>query len=154
MKQKKKSIAIIICYIGKLPWYFDYFAHSCKYNPSVDFFIVTDDTDYPKSVSSNIRFIYKTLSEINQLAKEKLKLPVQITTGYKLCEFKPTCGILFSALLKGYDFWGHGDIDVIYGNIGKFITEKVLQKNDLVSVRHNYVTGHFALYRKEYKENE
>ena len=129
MKQKKKSIAIIVCYIGKLPWYFDYFVHSCKYNPSVNFFIVTDDTGYAKSVSSNIRFIYKTLSEINQLAKEKLELHVQITTGYKLCDFKPTYGILFSELLKGYDFWGHGDIDVIYGNIRKFMTEKVLQKN-------------------------
>lgn len=154
MKQKKKSIAIIVCYIGKLPWYFDYFVHSCKYNPSVNFFIVTDDTGYAKSVSSNIRFIYKTLSEINQLAKEKLELHVQITTGYKLCDFKPTYGILFSELLKGYDFWGHGDIDVIYGNIRKFMTEKVLQKNDLVSVRHDYVTGSFTLYRNTRKMNE
>lgn len=154
MKQKKKSIAIIICYIGKLPWYFDYFAHSCKYNPSIDFYIVTDDTGYPKPASANVRFIYKTLSEINQLAKEKLELPVQITTGYKLCDFKPTYGILFSELIKGYDFWGHGDIDVIYGNIRKFITNVVLQKNDLVSVRHDYVTGHFALFKNTRKMNE
>lgn len=154
MMQKKKSIAIIICYIGKLPWYFDYFAHSCKYNPSIDFFIVTDDTDYSKPVSANVRFIYKTLSEINQLAKEKLELPVQITTGYKLCDFKPTYGILFSELLKGYDFWGHGDIDVIYGDIREFITTEVLEKNDLVSVRHDYVTGHFTLFRNINKMNE
>lgn len=154
MKQKQKSIAIIICYIGKLPWYFDYFAQSCKYNPSIDFIIVTDDTGYSKPSSTNVRFIYKTLSEINHIAKEKLELPVQITTGYKLCDFKPTYGILFSELLKGYDFWGHGDIDVIYGNIRKFITKKVLQKNDLVSVRHDYVTGHFTLFRNTRKMNE
>lgn len=154
MNPKKKSIAIIICYIGKLPWYFDYFVHSCKYNPSIDFIIVTDDTGYSKPVSTNVGFIYKTLTEINQLAREKLELPVQITTGYKLCDFKPTYGILFSEILKGYDFWGHGDIDVIYGNIRKFITKKVLKEHDLVSVRHDYVTGHFTLFRNTKKMNE
>jgi len=153
MKQKKESIAIIICYIGKLPWYFDYFAHSCKYNPSVDFFIVTDDTGYLKSVSSNIRFIYKTLSEINQIAKKKLELPVQITTGYKLCDFKPTYGILFSELLKGYDFWGHGDIDMIFGNIRNFITDELLNTYELISVRHDFLTGQFLLFRNNDKMN-
>lgn len=148
-----KSIAILICYLGKLPWYFDYFIHSCKYNPSVDFIMVTDDTGYSKPVSSNIRFVYKSLAEINKLATEKLGLPVQITNGYKLCDFKPTYGILFSEILQGYDFWGHGDIDMIFGNIRDFITDEILRMNDLISVRHDFLTGQFLLFRNNEKMN-
>lgn len=40
------SIALKACYFGKLPWYFNYFVHSCKYNPTIDFFIVVDDQTY------------------------------------------------------------------------------------------------------------
>ncbi|WP_370580690.1 DUF6625 family protein [Mucilaginibacter sp. FT3.2] len=36
MKQNK-SIAIVICYFGKFPWWFSYFLRSFNYNPTVDF---------------------------------------------------------------------------------------------------------------------
>ena len=34
------SIAFIICHMGKLPWYFNYFVHSRKYDTTVDFYIL------------------------------------------------------------------------------------------------------------------
>jgi hypothetical protein len=153
MEVKRTRFAIVICYLGKLPWYFDYFAHSCSYNPSVDFIIITDDVAYARSVSANIKFVYKTLTEMNTFATEKLDLPVQITNGYKLCDFKPTYGILFSDFLKGYDFWGHGDIDMIFGNIRSFITDELLCDNDLINVRHDYLAGQFVLFRNNEKMN-
>jgi hypothetical protein len=27
--------------------------------------------------------------------------------------------------LKGYDFWGFGDLDLVYGDIRAFLTERV-----------------------------
>ena len=149
---KRKSIAVVICYLGKLPWYFDYFIHSCKYNPSISFIIVTDDTTYSKPIPTNIKFVYKTLSEINEQASTKLGLTVNIKNGYKLCDFKPTYGILFPELLQDYDFWGHGDIDMVFGSIRDFITEEVL-KNDVISVRHDFLTGQFLLFRNNEKMN-
>jgi hypothetical protein len=154
MKQTtKKSIALVICYIGKLPWYFDYFAHSCKFNTTVDFFIITDDKSYSKLLPANVKIIHRTLDEINSSATEKLGLLVQISNGYKLCDFKPTYGILFSELLQGYDFWGHGDIDVVFGDIRNFITEEILHDYDMISVRHDFLTGQFLLFKNNERMN-
>lgn len=148
---KEKSLAFITCYIGKLPWFFNYFAYSCKYNPSVHFFIITDDRDYKKPLPRNVHLIYKTLEEINVIATEKLGFKTNIKSTYKLCDFKPTYGLLFSDLLNKYDFWGHSDIDIIFGNIRKFITDDLLTDHDLIAVRHDFLTGYFLLFKNNEK---
>lgn len=147
MPKSKKSIAVLACYIGKLPWYFDYFIHSCKYNQSINFIIVTDDIGYRADLPRNVKIVPKTLDQLNSLARERLSLPVRITTGYKLCDFKPTYGVLFSDLLQGYEYWAHADIDIIFGNIRGFITDELLENFDLISVRHDFLTGQFLLFR-------
>lgn len=65
-------------------------------------------------------------------------MPVAIPNSYKLCDFKPTYGLIFSEYIAKYDFWGMGDIDVIYGNIRDFITEDVLNNNDIITVKHDF----------------
>src|ERR1700733_7487852 len=152
MKQNK-SIALIICYFGKLPWYFDYFVHSCVYNPTVDFFIITDDTPKTKLLPDNVKLVRKTLDEVSLLATEKLGFTVKIASGYKLCDFKPAYGHIFSGLVKEYDFWGHCDIDIIFGDIREFITDELLENYDLVSVRHDWLSGCFLLYKNDDKMN-
>ena len=149
----RKKIVILICYFGKLPWYFEYFVHSCKFNPEIDFLIITDDSASLRQVPDNITFVQKTLNEISAIATKRFNFPVNIRNPYKLCDFKPAYGFLFPNLVRGYDFWGHGDLDVIYGNIRKFITAKILREFDLISVRHDYITGHFALFRNCKKLN-
>jgi hypothetical protein len=151
--KNKTSIAIVICYIGKLPWYFSYFAHSCAYNEDVHFYIITDDRSYEGKVPANIRFVYKSLAEINETASARLGFKTNISSGYKLCDFKPAYGVLFSELLENYDFWGHGDLDIIFGDIRKFMTEEVLDGHDLIAVRDDYLTGYFLLFRNNRKMN-
>src|ERR1700755_1065070 len=123
---KNKKIAFIVCYIGKLPWYFDYFVHSCKYNADIDFFILNDDESYKGALPANIKLIHTTLEDISTTATQKLGFKITIEYGYKLCDFKPAYGIIFSDLLKGYDFWGHCDIDIIFGSIREFLTDELL----------------------------
>lgn len=147
MKNKKHSIAMIICYIGNLPWYFDYFVHSCSFNLDIGFYIITNDKDYKKKLPKNVTVVYSTLEEINNLATERLGFQTHITDGYKLCDFKPAYGFVFSKLVEEYDFWGHGDLDIIYGNIRKFIDNKVLDNNDVIAVRDDFLTGYFLLFR-------
>ncbi len=141
--KKYKSIAIIICYLGKLPWYYKYFVHSCKYNPTVDFYILTDDRSYSKSVPPNVIIIDKTLAEINELATQKLGFKTNINYPYKLCDFKPAYGFLFRDIIQSYEFWGHGDIDIIFGDIRAFITKEVLNHYELINVRHDFLAGLF-----------
>lgn len=152
-KTSRPSIAIVICYFGKLPWYFDYYVHSCSYNPSVDVYVIIDDTSYTKRIPSNIKIINATLTDVSRLASEKLGFEICIQNAYKLCDFKPAYGVIFGDLLKKYDFWAFGDIDVIYGNIRNFLTETILGEFDLISVRPDWIPGCFLLFRNEPKMN-
>ena len=142
-----KSIAIIICWYGPYPWYFPYFIHSCSYNSTVDFFIITDNLATIDNKPQNVKILYTTLEEIKTTASEKLDFTVNIDYPYKLCDFKPAYGLIFEDYTKGYDFWALSDIDIIYGNLRDFFTDEILCKNDYVSVRHDYTTGCFSVFR-------
>jgi len=152
-KSKQKTIAIITCWYGPYPWYFPYFMHSCKFNPTIDFLIITDNHAQILNKSENVNIIHKTLEEIRATASEKMGFIVNIDYAYKLCDFKPTYGFLFPEVIAGYDFWGHGDIDIIYGNIRNFMTNEILNNYDVISSRHDYITGTYCLFRNNEKIN-
>ena len=133
--------------VWTLPWYFPYFIHSCKYNPTIDFLIITDNKTAIDHKPPNVKIIPKDFNSLRALATKRLGFSVNMDYPYKLCDFKPAYGYLFPELIEGYDFWGHGDIDVVYGNIRAFMTEKVLDQHDVISSRHDYITGTFCLFR-------
>lgn len=149
----KHKIAFIIVYFGEFPWFFKYFLHSSIYNPSIDFIILTDNVLRSTS-SENIRFIRYSIDQFNKDASKTLNMDIHIKRGYKLCDFKPTYGGIFSDLLDKYDFWGYCDIDIIWGNIRKFMTSKLLNIYDVISARHDYLTGSFALYKNNQMTRE
>ena len=141
-----KKIALVNCYIGKFPWFFNFFLKSCEFNPTVDFFIFTDNVlDY--EVPANVKMIYFTLNDFNALATSKLGFEINLDKPYKLCDFKPAYGFLFLEYLKDYDFWGITDIDVVYGRIREFMTDEVLNEYDIVCVRHDFITACCMLFR-------
>jgi hypothetical protein len=142
----KNKILVLIPYYGVFPWYFSYFLHSCSFNTSIDFIIFTD-IDFDGEIPPNVKFIYKSLDDIKTLASTKLQMPIALDFPYKLCDFRPAYGIIFNEYIKNYSFWGQGDIDVIFGDIRGFLTDELLDSHDFISVRHDYTTGCFALYR-------
>ncbi len=147
------SIAILICYYGKFPWYFPYFLYSCAYNPSVDFIIISDN-NYGHELPGNVTIINRSWEKVKKMIGQRLGFNVQIEIPYKLCDFKPAYGFLFPEFVKDYDFWGHGDIDIIFGDIRKFITNEILNKHDLINVRHDMLAGYFTLFKNHSKTNE
>jgi len=148
------SIAILICWYGPYPWYFPYFIHSCSYNSTIDFFIITDNQASINNKPENVKIIYKTLEEIKATASKKLGFTVCIDDPYKLCDFKPTYGFIFSKYIDGYDFWGAGDIDVIYGQLRDFLTPNLFDSYDIFSFRPEYLTGCLTIFRNTKKINE
>ncbi len=40
-----KSIGMLTCWYGPYPWYFPYFIHSCGFNPTIDFILITDNSE-------------------------------------------------------------------------------------------------------------
>jgi len=145
-------ILIIIPYFGSCPEWIDYFLQSCRYNPSVTWLIYSN-IDKPDNCPSNVFFTKKKLSDFNDLASEKLQLKIRISNPYKICDLKPAFGEIFKEYISGFDFWGYSDIDLIYGDIRSFITDNILEKYDLISVRKDYIAGHFTIYKNEEKTN-
>ncbi len=146
-------MAILTCWYGPYPWYFQYFIHSCSYNPTIDFFIISDNKEPIPNKPKNVIVVHKKIDEIKATASETLGFAVNINSSYKLCDFKPAYGFIFSDIVAQYDFWGHGDIDVIYGNIRNFITDEMLQEFDLISPRPDWIPGCFLLFKNCEKMN-
>ncbi len=150
---KYKSIAILTCWYGPYPWYLAYYIHSCLFNPTIDFYVITDNTEPIVNKPINVKIIYKTFKEIKASASKILGFTVNIDNSYKLCDFKPAYGFLFPEIIRGYHFWGHADIDIVYGNIRDFMTVDILNTYDVISSRHDYITGSFCLFRNNEQIN-
>ena len=137
---------IIIPYFGKLPRYFDFFVKSCLFNQSQIDYLFLSDIPKPQNLAPNIVWESFSLIEFNQLASKKLQVPVQIKNPYKMCDFKPCFGLIFEDYILDYPFWGHGDEDLILGDLSNFLPS--LEKNfDIISVREEWNSGPFMLYR-------
>lgn len=140
----KNKICIILCYFGEFPETIDSFFFSCKNNPDFDWLIFTDCE--AKNIPPNVRIVKTTLKDIKTLAEQKLKMSVYLEEPYKLCDYKVAYGLIFEDYTKEYDFWGYGDIDVIYGDLRAFITDELLVDFDKI-----YPLGHLSLIRNNEK---
>ncbi|MCC6287479.1 MAG: hypothetical protein IT249_06310 [Chitinophagaceae bacterium] len=150
---KGNSIALIILYFGKWPNWFNIFLQSCCQNRSVQFIIFTDCI-IPSRCPPNTSFIPFTLECFNKLATEKLGLEINLQRAYKICDLRPAFGLIFEDYVSQYVFWGHTDIDIIWGDISEFITDDILSQHDIITSRKNFITGHFTLYRNKQIINE
>jgi hypothetical protein len=141
------KIGLVIVYFGEFPWYFPYFLYSARFNPDIDFIIFTDSLSNCFKIPPNVKLLDYSLEEFNVTATKKLGIPVNVSNSYKLCDFKPAYGVIFQEDLSNYGFWGYCDIDIIWGDIRCFITDEVLKSYDVISARHDYLTGCFSLFR-------
>lgn len=142
------SICLVILYFGKLPNYFEFWLNSCRYNRTINFLIFTDDRtsfDFP----SNVKVVYLSFETIKKMIQNKFDFKIALDRPYKLCDYKPAYGYLFSDYLSRYDFWGHCDLDTIFGNLRKYLKEDILKKYDKI-----YRAGHFSLYKNNQFINE
>lgn len=135
-----ERICVIGIYFGKLPNWFDLWLKSVEFNESIDFLLVIDD-EKPE-VPKNVKVLRSSLEEIKKLAEEKLEMKVWLNKPYKLCDFKPVWGKILEDYIRGYDYWGHCDFDMLFGDIRKFLEVYTLGGYDkFLSL------GHLALYR-------
>ena len=134
------KIAIISAYFGPLPNYVKYWMQSAALNGDIDFYIVNDHA--PNKHPTNVHFISMNLSDFSMLASRKIGLQIQVKEAYKCCDFKCAFGLIFEDYLREYDFWAHCDLDLVWGDLRKFLNDDVLSQYDKI-----YPLGHLALYR-------
>lgn len=139
------KFAVVIPYFGKFKPSIVLFLESCNRNPSIDWHIFTDCA-VPEGISlgSNIKWREATLDTVSFLVKEKLGFQIKLTRAYKLCDIKPFYGIVFADYLDGYEYWGYGDTDVVYGDIVQY-----LKKIDYSSYDKINWMGHLCFIRNQ-----
>lgn len=133
---------VIVTYLGTLPPWMRTYLKTC-YASGLDFKIITDDTTYQSR--ENVEFVMMTREELRTRINA-LGFDLPTLSNRKLCDVKILYGILFKELLQGYDYWGYGDLDVIYGNARKFVNTTVFAGCDVFICRH-FLVGHGTFYR-------
>lgn len=135
-----KKICLLTVWMGNLPDSFWLWMATAKKNPTIDFYLITDNQGLVDE--ENVHFIYQNMKQVRERFEKVVGFPVKLKVPYKLCDFKPVFGAAFPELVTGYDFWGHCDIDLLFGDIRKFITEELLEAQDKI-----LDAGFFILYR-------
>ena len=141
------KIAIICPYFGNFPNYFDFTIKSMENNSFIDWYIFTDNDISGKIKNENIKYIKYSFKELQELVK--LKIGTSINLPYKLCDYKPTYGYLFSEYIREYSYWGYCDFDVIFGDLSKYLQLDKLEKYDKY-----YQLGHLTILKNNHKINE
>lgn len=140
------SIRLLMPYFGRWPFWMPLFLESCRHNPDIEWLFYTDCeplADLPPNVT--MRSI--SFAEYCRQASERLGLSFQPAHPYKLCDIRPAYGLIHAEDVEGIDFWGWGDIDVIYGNLREYYTPSRLAGHDLFSTHARRVSGHLCLVR-------
>ncbi len=140
------KIAVLIPYFGSWPEWFPLFLRTCRYNTEIDW-ILPSDLKIKEERPPNVKLVYVKLEELSQRISKMLDLEIQITHPYKLTDFKPAYGYIFSDLLSEYEFWGYGDMDLVYGKIGQFLSSSVFTRFDVISPSRDFFPGHFLMLR-------
>jgi hypothetical protein len=142
----KHSIAILIPWFGDWPEWIDFFVESCRSNSSIDW-ILLGDAEPPTNRASNVRHVRIAFADYCELLSQKLEVRFPTGEPYKLCDVRPALPHVHADLVRGYDFVGFGDIDVIYGDVRSFYDDETLGSYDLLSSHADRVSGHLCLMR-------
>lgn len=135
-----KSIVIIFPYFGTLPIQYRMWRASALYNPTVDFMFFTDADVEP---ANNIIVHKMQFCDFQKIVQKSFDFTITLDRPYKLCEYKQAYGFILQEYIKNYDFWGFGDLDLVYGDLRTFITDDVLQHKFLLG------WGHLTLIRND-----
>lgn len=142
----RTKIAMLMPYFGKWPKWINLYLYSCSRNNFIDFYFLTD-CERPKIIYPNTKFITTSWEEYCRHISDTLGFEFKHKSAYKLCDVRPFYGKIHKDIIKGYDFWGWGDLDVCYGDLSNFYTEKDLKKFDVLSAHADRMSGHFMLVR-------
>lgn len=117
---------LIVPYFGDLPEWWDKFEFPKGYEVILD----RDLEDFKNRV--------------------RLKLNIEYPSGWgssKLSDYRSLLGYLYQEEIEGYDYWGHCDLDMIFGDVDRWFPDSELKELDVWSNHNTYICGCWTLYR-------
>jgi hypothetical protein len=135
---------MLMPYFGSWPEWIDVYFETCRWNQAIDYFFFTDCGQPKSTLPSNVVIEFMTLSQFNDLYASRFPSARRIQQPYKICDLRPAYGILFAEYIIGYQFFGWGDVDVVYGDVAAHLTAEALSA-DVISFNRDHISGHFTL---------
>lgn len=142
----RHSIVILIPWFGPWPQWIDFFVESCRANPTIDWVIFTD-AEPPENAAPNVRFERTSFADYKARVSATLGIRFDPADPYKLCDIRPALGEVHRDIVRRYDFFGFGDIDLVYGNIRETYDAETLDLYDALSSHPERCSGHLFLMR-------
>lgn len=139
------KVLFIVPYYGRWPVWMPATLLSCDYNPEFHWLLLSERPPCER-LPRNVYFREMSQRELVARSSDILGSPVA-KSGYSLCDLRPAFGVVFEHELRGYDFWGHCDIDVVWGRLSSYLAGPVLEQYDIVSSRHSQIAGHCTVYK-------
>jgi hypothetical protein len=126
MSESSLKKILIVPYFGDLPEWID------KFEPPKGYHMILD----------------RDIEKFKQRVGDKLGLeyPGKVGSG-KVWDYRCALGILYSEEISGFDYWGHCDLDVVWGDMEFALPDDVLSQVDVYSSHNEYVCGCFSLYK-------
>ena len=145
---KMKNVCFILPFFGKVVLWNSLFFESIALNTNYNWLIFSDIT-FNDPLPENIRLIYMQLDQFNLLLSNKLGFKINIIHPYKICDFKPTFGYIFSDYLADFKYWGYCDLDLVFGDLDAFLREPLQIGYDFISPEEGFFPGHFCICKNQ-----
>ncbi len=142
------KVALIIPYFGKWPEWINLYLFSCSRQKNIDFLFYTD-CEIPEKTYYNTVFKQMTFDEYCKFVSRRLGITFCPSNAYKLCDLKAFYGVVHEDDIRDYEWWGFGDIDLIYGDLSLLLNEHNMKRNDVLTTHVDRIAGHFTVIRKE-----
>ncbi len=133
------SIRLVVPYYGERPSYLPLVVRSMAHNPDVHWLLITDEpvVDAPPNVS----VVVCEFEDLVARVQHHFDFEISLERPYKLCDYRPAFGEIFREELSGFDFWGHCDLDLVFGRIRDHLPLEAFEADKVL------IQGNFALYR-------
>jgi len=133
------SIRLVVPYFGQLPPHLPLVLLSMSANPDVSWLLITDQR--VAGAPPNVTVQTWSFEDLMTRIRNFFDFEVSLKEPYKLCDFRPAFGAIFAEELAGYDFWGHCDLDLIFGRIRDHLPPVAFEADKVL------FNGNFSLYR-------
>jgi hypothetical protein len=153
MKANAKIIILIPYITNKWPVYFKLFLKSCEKNRLIDVFLLSN-IQPGCELPPNVYHVNWDLEDFSNRLERLTGMKVNLTNPYFLNDYRPLFGSIFKDLAEGYQYWGYGDIDLIYGNLQKFIGPLITEQYDVISFRQELQSGSLSIFRNSERLNQ
>ena len=143
---------VVCCYFGKWPPAFQLCLDSCGWNPDFDFILMTDIPLAGYRVPANVKVMPMAFADlrdrlvsfaVREAGANEIRARKALEHPYKICDYRPLFGEIFAAELSGLAYFGHCDVDLIWGRLGRFLPIEGDRYRKILPC------GHLTLYRNE-----